>query len=181
MLPLHRTLQLNSHHQQPHPSTLLKLCSDQSNTQPLQLNPSDERQEEEAEQAADLDGKKNEELHYDGENNVFVGLDKYEDGHNEHCQKWNQYILEKTVLLGATVAKGQGVIAITWKVHGDVIDNDLPVDINNEYRDTEMWAFVVLTSQPILQKATKMLWSIQKSCCSSSTFGQMTGILKFSS
>jgi len=125
----------------------------------------------------DLDGDKNEELHYDSENNIFVGLDNFQDGHNEYCQKWNQYILEKNMLLGVTVAKGQGVKAITWKVHGDVIDDDLPADINDEYREV---GFVDLNSQPILQKARKMLQSIHISCCFSSTFGQVTGILKFS-
>jgi len=74
----------------PATSTSLQWCNDQSNAQPLQLNPSHERQEEEAKQATDLHGDENEELHYDGENNVFVWLDNYQEGHNECHQKWNQ-------------------------------------------------------------------------------------------
>ncbi len=69
-------------------STSLQQRNDQSDGQPLQLNPLDERQEEDAKQAADPDGNESEELHYDGDNNVFVGLDNYQDGHNEHHQKY---------------------------------------------------------------------------------------------
>jgi len=83
--------QNNAVGQQPPPatSTSLQWCNDQPNAQPLQLNPwCDERQEEDAKQAADPDSDENEELHYDGDNNVFVGLDNYQDGHNEHHQKY---------------------------------------------------------------------------------------------
>jgi len=68
-----------------------------------------------------------EELSYN-ENNIFVGLDNHQEGHNEHHQKWNQYIAEKAALLGTTVTR---VKVITQKVHGDVSDADLPPSIND--------------------------------------------------
>jgi len=125
----------------PAASASLQQRNDQSDGQPLQLNPLDERQEEDVEQAADPDGDESEELHFNGDNNVFVGLDNYQDGHNEHCQKWNQYTLEKAALLGATVTKGQGIRAITWKVRGDVTNDDIPAGINNEYREVGIHRF----------------------------------------
>jgi len=111
------------------------------NAQPEPNNPSLERLEEELAQAIDPDGDENEELEYDGENNVLLGLDNHQEGHNEHCHKWNQYILEKATLMGTTVTKGQGVKAITWKVRGDISDDDLPPGINEEYREVGICGF----------------------------------------
>ena len=82
-----------------------------------------------------------EELHYNGENNIFVGLDNHQEGHNKHHQKWNQYIAEKAALLGATVMKGQGVKTSTWKVRGDVSDANLPPGINDEHREVGIQGF----------------------------------------
>jgi len=104
-------------------------------------NPSLERLEEELAQAIDLDGDENEELEYDGKNNVLLGHDNHQEGHNEHRCKWNQYILEKAMLMGTTVTKGQGVKAITWKVCGDISDDDLPPGINEEYREVGIHGF----------------------------------------
>jgi len=105
----------------------------------LELNPSEERRnEDEVEQAADPDVDENEELHFDGENNNFVGLDNYQD---EHHQKWNQYIFEKAALLGVTVTKGQGAKAIMWRVRGDVTNDNIPPGINDEYREVGVCGF----------------------------------------
>jgi len=40
-----------------------------------------------------------------------------------------------------TVTKGQGIKAITWKVHGNVTNDDLPADINDEYREVGICGF----------------------------------------
>jgi len=101
----------------------------------------EERQEEVEQSAADPDGDEGKDLLFDGNNNVFIGLDNYQDGQNEHCQKWNSYILEKDAILGVTVTKGQGVKSIVWKVSGDVSDANLPLDINAEYQEVGVCGF----------------------------------------
>jgi len=134
-----------------------------------------ERQEE-VEQFADPDGDEGEDLLFDGNNNVFIGLDNYQDGQNEHCQKWNSYILEKDALLGVTMTKGQeGVKCITWKVRGDVSDANLPPDINAEYWEVGVRGFDFTANNT---QSYKDAPNVQISCHSSSTSGQVTGVCK---
>jgi len=107
------------------------------------LNPPDDEppQEEVEEVPADPDGEESEQMQYDGGNNCFVGLDNFQEGHDEHCRKWILYVQEKSALIGATVSKGQGLKAITWKVRDDVEANDVPPDINKEYREVGICGF----------------------------------------
>jgi len=62
----------------------------------MEQNPplKNERQEE-VEQFVDPDGDEQEELQFDGVNNIFMGLDNYQEDNNENCQKWNWYVLER--------------------------------------------------------------------------------------
>jgi len=43
--------------------------------------------------------------------------------------------------MGATVSKGQGKKAITWKVCSDVKEDDVPPLINKEYREVGIHGF----------------------------------------
>jgi len=107
----------------------------------LEQNPPLEDERQEVEQFADPDGDEEEELQFDGVNNIFMGLDNYQEDNNEHRQKWNWYVLEKTAMLGFSVTKGQGAKAISWVVCGDVLDDDLPPGINDEYREVGVRGF----------------------------------------
>jgi len=114
----------------------------QANNATLNVNSPDDKPPQEVEQVPiDPDGEESEQLRYDGENNCFAGLDNFQEGHDEHHRKWIQYVQEKSAQMGATVSKGQGMKAITWKVCSNVKEDDVPPLINKEYREVGIRGF----------------------------------------
>ncbi len=48
---------------------------------------------------------------------------------------------KKEALIGATITKGQGSSSITWTVWSDVMEADIPADINNKYKNVGVKQF----------------------------------------
>jgi len=95
-----------------------------------------------AEEEEDPDAEDNEQLQFDAKTSDITGFDsQHDDGVDEHCQKWLRYITEKEELMGASVVKGQGINSITWTVWLDILEAEIPLNINNKYKNVGVKRF----------------------------------------